>query len=151
MTLNDVQRVMLLEFALREVGDEGNLDSVKGVCYVIRNRVRAGWSDGNWMRVIESAQETAAHLPNKFTLDPDSRLLQRMIQEVDDIYYSMEWSGRTDSTKDQQGDSIESSVGTSLYWMWMKRKAHPWFIEQIVQDHKNHPVRTQIGLMMFFK
>ncbi len=154
MTINDTQRVMMVLFAAREVGADKNLDAMRAICYVMRNRVRAGWHDGSWMRCLENAEEVAAHPgPSNHRLDPDDRNLQRLMYEIDDIYFGHESQGwnAIDATKDQQGTTIESAIGTSLYWMFLKRPLRDWFKDKIIADHENHPQRTQLGLMMFFK
>lgn len=148
MTLNDLQRAELVLFAAREVGPKGSLEQMKAVCYCIRNRVRAGWHDGRWITVMEKAHEEAAHYTEKSAIDIDSRNLQRLMHDVDDIYYSQNTSGDGDGFG---SDGLEHSVGTQKFWMFLDRPATDWFITNVVRDMENHPSHAQMGLMMFFE
>jgi hypothetical protein len=77
-----------------------------------------------------------------------------LLQAIDDIYHGQRWvpSG-ADGVRDEdaQGTDLESAVGTALYWVRLDRPVRPWFAENIVRDRENHPERSQMGLMMFYK
>jgi hypothetical protein len=167
MTLNEFQKALLCEFAVREAE---SLEQMKCICYCMRNRVRKGWHDGSWTKCIEHAQESAgnesakgnygdsgAALQNdelKKEIDPNSRPFQMLLQAIDDIYHGQRWvpSG-VDGVRDEdaQGTDLESAVGTALYWVRLDRPIRPWFAENIVRDRENHPERSQMGLMMFYR
>src|ERR1700728_582935 len=86
MTQKDVDRVMLVRYAALEAGPRGSLEQMKAICYCLRNRVRAGW--GEWMDVIETADEHRANEPNELVrIDHNGRAYQRLLHEVDDIYF----------------------------------------------------------------
>lgn len=149
MTLNDIQRAALALFAAREAGPSASLEQMKGICYVIRNRVRAGWFDGNWITVMEHADEASGNMPaERFYLDLQSRSLQRLFRDIDDIYYG---GGSGNSWTPEQAADLETAVGKQLYWMFIDRPHNPWFVERILRDPENHPNRAQAGTMMFYE
>lgn len=152
MTHNDSQKALLLHFAVREAGPKGSLEMMKVICFCLRNRVRAGW--GEWMEVIEHAEEVAAHEPVKMHLDPQSRSYQILLQAIDDIYHAQPPQERWDGQKvdlDAQGESLESAVGTAMYWRFLTRPLLPWFQENIVDQKADHPERSSMGLMLVYK
>jgi hypothetical protein len=155
MTHNDSQKALLVHFAVREVGPKGSLEEMKCVCYCLRNRVRAGW--GDWMEVIEHADQAAAHaddLGQRIYLDPQSRAYQMLLQAVDDIYYAQPraetWDGQP-VDQDAQGETLESAVGTAMYWRFLRRPLRVWFQENVVNEKQEHPERATMGLMVLYK
>jgi hypothetical protein len=152
MTLNDLQRAHLAVFAARQAGPGASLEEMKAICYCIRNRVSAGWYP-DWISVIEYAHETAAHETTPFALDINSRPLQRLMRDVDDIYYGR--STMQDSYDGETEGNLESALCTDTfqckYWCYLNRPVLPWFAEKIAGDKTNHPMRSQMGLMMFFE
>lgn len=156
MTISDFQRGFLVEFAIRQAGPGASLDTMLGICYVMRNRVRKGWHDGNWIRAIEHADETAAHDDDPqfhAEIDPNHREFQMMLRQVDDIFFGSAVGGWGMESSD--GPRLEESLMVKghekLYWMWMGRPVRPWFKENILDDSKNHKGRTHLGLMMFIE
>lgn len=151
MTQKDVDRVMLVRYAVREAGERGSLEQMKAICYCLRNRVRAGW--GEWSDVIESADEHNAHEPQKAWLDVNSRPYQRLLRDVDDIYFGRSSMGYS-SDEASSGD-LESSLSTKdhacLYWCFTNRPILDHFAATIVRDPQNHANRSTMGLMMFFE
>lgn len=149
MTHNDSQKAMLVHFAVREVGPRGSLEEMKAVCYCIRNRVRAGWHDGEWMATLEFADEHAAHAGGeRVRIDANYRPYQMLLQAVDDIYYAQDY--RPEGERDAIGETLESAVGTAKYWMFLNRPVRDWFQENVIDDKENHRQRGNMGLMMFF-
>jgi hypothetical protein len=158
VTLNDVQRAALALFAAREAGTAGSLDQMKAIAYCVRNRVKAGWHDGQWLTVIEHSQESAANLVlSRVILDPNNRILQRIIADIDDIYYGLAVAGQNKITvataqrfAPDAGD-IENAIGKSCYWAWLNQPFTPWFQKYILDSSESHPMRAQMGLMAFFE
>lgn len=151
MTQKDVDRVVLALYAVREAGERGSLEQMKAICYCLRNRVRAGW--GEWMAVIESAGETAAHEPAAQTpIDTNSRTYQRLLRDVDDIYF-----GHTalKSYEDESTGDLETSLCAKdhecLYWCFVNRPIIEHFATTIVRDQENHANVASMGLMMFYE
>lgn len=155
MTLSDFQRARLVEFAVREAGPKGTVELMQAICLVMRNRARAGWNDGNLLRVIEAADDVRAHetIPH-VKLDPDSRTFQLMLRQVDDIYFG-QGGGDWGKAPGVAGNwlSMEESVTErhheKLYYHWINRPVREWYRENILQDRENHKQHTQHGLMMF--
>lgn len=153
MTHNDSQKALLVHFAVREVGPRGSVEQMKVVCYCLRNRVRAGW--GDWLEVIEHADESAAHeSQQKVYLDAQSRSYQMLLQAVDDIYYAQPPAETSYGQKvdlDAQGDSLESAVGTSMYWRFLDRPLRLWFQKNVVDQKQDHFERSSMGLMVTYR
>lgn len=149
MTLSEFQKALLVNFAIREAGPRASVEMMKAICIVIRNRVRKGWHDGNWIAVIENAPDHAAHETEPIRIDPNSRIFQRLVADVDEIFYSTEESAPA-------GDmSLIASLTTKkkecLYWSFANRAVRPWFKENIQLDQENHPLRASMGIMMFYE
>lgn len=147
MTQKDVDRVMLVRYAVQEVGPKGSLEQMKAVCYCLRNRVREGW--GEWMDVIESADEHRANEPTEpAAIDTSSRAYQRLLHDVDDIYFGH-------SSDFSEGPSLEDSLCEKerpcFYWLFLDRPMQQWFKDTIAGDKENHPSNATMGLMMFFE
>jgi hypothetical protein len=147
MTQKDVDRVMLVRYAALEAGQRGSLEQMKAICYCLRNRVRAGW--GEWMDVIETADEHRANEPNELVrIDHNGRAYQRLLHEVDDIYFghsSNYGDGRT------LEDTLCEKERPCFYWMFLNRPTRQWFKDTIASDKLNHPSNATMGLMMFFE
>jgi hypothetical protein len=157
VTLNDVQKAELALFAARAAGQGASLEQMKAICYVIRNRVRAGWHDGQWLTVMERAAEVSGNLRGlRVLLDPNSRTLQRLIADVDDIYYRPGLSGREQGNTTAQAfaagmDDLGEVLGRSLYWCFINQPMTPWFVEHVIHRPDQHPSRVQMGTMMFYE
>lgn len=169
MTLNDVQRAALAMFAARAAGQGGSLEQMKAIAYCVRNQVKAGWWDGKWLVVMEHAYEAAGNHPEPgFPLDPDNRALQRLVADIDDIYYG----GRTEEGSTSiysvarakppvgpapaqrfapDGGDLEQAIGKCCYWAWINRPFTPWFQKNILDRPEKHFNRTNMGLMAFFE
>jgi hypothetical protein len=160
VTISDAQRAYLVRFAYKEAGPRASLEAMLAICYVIRNRVKMQWEDGNWIRVMERAYIHSAHEPApRVELDPESRQFQRLLREVDDIYYGGGggggYEGGISSGGSEGGLSLFESLcerkHERLYWLHVGRPVRPWFRDTIVRDQENHPQRTTLGTIMFFE
>jgi hypothetical protein len=140
MTLDQLQRAQLFFFAYGEASASGSLSAMKAVCYVIRNRVRRGWHDGNWLEVIEQADQVAGNQPTKKLprLDVYSRSFQQLMQAVDEIYYS------------SSSDDTERVVDEALYYQFADRPLRTWFTENIIRHPQEHARKAHIGTMVLF-
>ena len=162
MTQNDINRAALALFAAREAGTGGSLEQMKAIAYCMRQRLKQGWHDGQWMTAIEHADEYAANLPGpRVYLDPSTRAFQRMVADVDDIYYGSRYdAGSRDQGQPKQpvaqnfatvSSDLEEALGKSCYWAFLGRPYTRWFTENILNRPADHPMRTQMGLMTFFE
>ena len=157
MTISDAQRAYLVAFAFREAGPNASLEAMLALCYIIRNRVKLQWEDGDWIRVIERVHLHAAHESSPHVeLNSESRQFQRLLREVDDIYYGgMDGHGMTTAAGDEGGISLFETMcqrkHERLYWMHVGRPVRTWFRDNIIRDPQNHPQRGTLGTMMFFE
>jgi hypothetical protein len=147
---SDFDKAMLVEFAVREVAG-GSLEEMQAVVYCIRNRVRKGWHDGKWVENLEQSFNYAAHERPFFpaALNCDDRNYQRLLNAIDDIYYGQR--NTAPGKEDAQGSDLEAAIGTATYWQFLKRPVRAWFNDNVVADKPNHPMRTQMGMMIFYK
>lgn len=150
MTMNDLQRAYLTIFAAREAGRRASADQMKAIAMCVRNRVRQGWHDGDWIKVMEHAGEVRANIPAPFLveLDGNDRNLQTLARDIDDIYFS-----RRDWTRQPSGEempSLDEAIGNACYWAFINQPFTSWFEQHILQDPANHPQKTSMGLMMFY-
>lgn len=146
MTLNDVQRAALVLFAVREVGEDGNLEQMKAVCYIMRNRVRAGWADGNWLTVMEDHANMAANYLTDAKIRVDDRRLQALARDIDGIFY-----GHEDEEISRTCSRQDKDRGPIMHWCFIQRPIRPWFEKTIIGDPEHHRNRSQISFMMLYE
>jgi hypothetical protein len=157
LTLHDVQKAALALFAARSAGREGNLDQMRAICYCIRSRVWAGWHDGNWLTVIEHAEDVAGNEPcERVLIDPNKRSFQRLVSEIDDIYFTRRVNAApTYESKTAQnlpaGTELSDALEKCCYWMFLGQQIKPWFRANILNHPDEHRCRSQMGLMMFYE
>jgi hypothetical protein len=161
MTPNDVNRAQLAITAARLAGEGAALEQMKAIAYCLRNQVRAGWHDGEWLRVLEHAEDGDGNLPGpRVYLDPANRALQRLISDIDDIYYGGNRqigkpAGELRVPSAQrfaaEGGDLEEALGKCCYWCAINKPYKPWFVENILDRPDEHIARPQMGLMMFFE
>lgn len=150
MTQRDIDRAHLALFAAREAGPRGTLEQMQAIAMCMRNRVRQGWHDGEWMKVLENADDYRAHDPGPhFPLDADNRSFQRLIRDIDEIYFS-----RRDWDKEPSYDkmpSLDEAMGKCCYWAFIDgRPFRPWFEANIIKS-RIHTQKAQMGLMLFYE
>lgn len=142
MNIATFERAQLARFAYLKARHTGSLDCMRAICYVIRNRVKAGWGNGTWLDLIENDWKVEG---NKFgaesevELDANDRLLQLLVRDVDDIYMGM------------SQDDTRKVVDNALYFMFIDRPATTWFRDKIVRDSQNHQRIAQVGTIALFR
>jgi hypothetical protein len=146
MNMAAFERAQVAAFAYRMGSYTGSLDCMKAICYVLRNRVKAGWGDGSWFSVMASHWDVAGNADQLFPelrseghMDPQDRLLQMLVRDIDDIYLGA-------STDDTQ-----IVVGGALYFQFIDQPGTVWFTENIVHQPDHHKRIAQIGTMAFFE
>jgi len=147
MTINDVQRAYLAIFAAREAGPGASADQMKAIAMCIRNRVRQGWHEGDWIKVIENADKYRANLHRPAPIDASDRNFQTLARDIDDIYFS-----RRDWDKEPSHDrmpGLDEAIGNCCYWAFASQPLTSWFLINIAND-QNHILKTNMGLMMFY-
>ena len=143
MLMGDYIKSQLCLVAWREERSNG-LSGQLGVMFVIRNRVHAGWFEGDWAKNITghnqfssmSVKGDAGTVSYPDVRDP---LFLELLQQVDGVY---------DNTTN---DSI---TGGALYYADMGSPGYQkggWFARVIAADSKNHPIVAKVGSTTYFK
>jgi hypothetical protein len=145
------ERAQVAAFAYREARHTGSLDCMRAVCFVLRNRVKAGWAGASWLKVMAGAAAVAGNVKTDLEFagesDPSDRLLQLIIRDVDDIYLGQE----------SFDDNVRRVVCSddpkkpALYYSFVDRDPRPWFVENVVRKPADHPQIGQIGTMMLYR
>lgn len=149
MTPRDLEKAALVLFAAREARD---LQQMKAICYVMRNRVRAGWGEGSWLTVLETADEIAAHNPVNRKLSLNERALQLLARDIDGIYFGEADGNDEIATLCGEGRGMGGERRPApLYYCFLDLHIRDWFASHIVQDKQNHRNRGQLGFMMLFE
>lgn len=140
MTADQFVKAQIAAFAWNEAGHCGGIDSMLAVCYVLRNRVRAGWFGGDWMSVLNGTEQSSAfELGQPKKMDIGSEVFRRLLMQIDDIY---------------QGVAIDNLTYEGLYYIeTLSRGRFPrdWFLRNIVSNFANHPRIAQVGMIQIFK
>jgi hypothetical protein len=140
VTLDQYHRAQLAAFASHEAGETGSIDCMKAVCYVMANRVKRGWHDGNWLEVMAMAFEHDAHAERLGSAPVHPQALYGLLREIEDIYYG------------HGEDPTREVVGKCLYYQLLMRKdLRPWFVENIVRKPDDHPRRAQVGMIVLYE
>lgn len=140
MTPDAFVKAQLATLAYDEANHTGSLDSMRAIAFIIRNRVRAGWSAGNWNRVMNFAWRHSCFEPIAQDSGPslESEIFRRLLIGIDEIY-----DGSAEDTMTEKG----------LYYCDSTRglPVRDWFAKTIVQDPTNHPRVAQVGMIYIFR
>lgn len=120
---------------------EKNLNVLKALAFVVRNRVRAGWHGGEWLAVIANDYlygYRALGVPPLEQEFPDLRgdTFQRFLWEVDRIYDG------------SAGDPLSEGA---LYWAPAGYPLREWFEQKITRQPEEHPRVAQVAQVMLWK
>lgn len=150
MTVSDIQRAMLAIFAVREAGQGASVEQMRAIAMCVRNRVRQGWHDGDWIKVMEHADDTRANLPGvPVKINGDDRNFQRFVRDIEEIYFS-----RRDYSKDPTRAAmpdLDEAVGNSCYWAFLNKPFTSWFTEHVLDDVEHHKQKAAMGTMLFYE
>jgi hypothetical protein len=87
----------------------------------------------------------------------NSRILQRLFVEIDDIYFSQSADvekperDRTAQSFSAASGSMEEALGKSLFWCFINQPISSWFKENILYNPSDHVQVATMGTMMFFE
>lgn len=140
VNMEQFQRAQLVAFAYQQAGSTGSINAMRAVCYVMANRVKAGWDDGGWIDVIQNAEAFSAHDMSSNPISLRSPALQGLLREIDDIWYG--------SNPD---DETRKVVGKCLFWSILGWPVREWFAGNIVQCPDEHPRRGQVGTIILYE
>lgn len=155
MNFATFERGYIASFAYCEARYTGSLDCMKAVCFVLRNRVKAGWGDGSWISVVRAAHEVSG-IGIEFRPPAESqelyassdRLLQLIVRDIDDIYLGQD--RMDDSTRMVVcGDNPPKTA--ALYYTFVDRPLRPWFADNIIRKPQEHKHIGNVGPMMLFQ
>lgn len=142
--------------AWRDGKSEG-LSGCLAVMFTIRNRIRAGWFNGDWIQVLAHHQDYAAvDRPYSSELpDPRNYLFSLVLQEVDGVFSGSREDDVTkvanpvsNSTFRFQG---QDSTPVPLYYARLDDpQIKESFLQNISQNHEQHKLVAQVGLLHFF-
>jgi hypothetical protein len=145
LTLETFQRAQLAAFAYQQVGSTSSVNCLKAVCYVMLNRLRAGWSN-DLLELIDQAGESAAHpyMEPALPLKASSPVLQGLLRDIDDVFYA---TGEDETRK----IVCPPKNKPLLYWQnLLIKETRPWFVENIVRS-PDHPRKAQVGMIILYE
>lgn len=151
MTANDLQKAALVFFAARETGCR-DLQQMRAICYVIRNRLRQGWAE-NWLTLIETAGVHAGNDPlPDYSLDLQNRNLQLLARDIDQIFFGDSYTSDPIAEAVSEVRTISGKKrNPPLYYCFADRPIRDWFTSRIIRDQENHQNSTQVGFMMLYE
>jgi hypothetical protein len=138
----------LARLAWLDAHEEGLLGML-GVCFTIRNRVRAGWFSGNWVEVLSNHRTYSAKTEPYPDTVPDPRVyaFQCLLQDIDAIFSGQ----RVDDVTIPANPSFAiQAYKPALYYGRLDQITNPWFLENIARQPEIHPRVAQVGMMYFF-
>jgi hypothetical protein len=151
VNLATFERAQVAAFAYCEARHTGSVDCMKAVCYVLRNRVKAGWGDGSWLSVIDSAVMVSGHsltLEEVPIASASDRLLQLIVRDVDDIYLGQD---RSDDPTRIVVCGDDPPKNSALYYAFVDRDIRNWFVLNIIKQPADHAHIGNIGPLMLYR
>lgn len=136
MTAEQYIKAHLAAFAHAEAAHHGGIDNMMAVAFVIRNRQRAAWEGGNWMRILHAAKSAAATIYTPSAPDLRDINFRMLLSQVDDIY---------------SGLALDKMTEGALFYCELNRIDNDWFRDTIVRDSDHHPRVATVGTVSFFK
>lgn len=115
-----------------------------GVLFVVRNRAKAGWGQGDWAKIISQHNQFSSMSvagDSQTVLYPDVRdpSFLQVLQIVDTVY---------------DGSRDDVLTNGALYYADLGSPAYHkggWFDRFIAGDQETHPRVAQIGTTTYFK
>lgn len=142
MTAENFVKGQIAAFCHAEAAHAGGYQAMLAVACVLRNRRRKGWFGGNWLEIIQNAEESSAYdLQPRPAIKLDSGDFRRVLQEIDDIYTGTYLDELTAGGLYYLDTLFQDTSGTPL---------RPWFQEKILQQPLNHRRVSQVGMMYIF-
>jgi hypothetical protein len=140
---SDFVKSLLALLAWREERSN-HVNGMLGVCFVVRNRVKAGWNGGDYLKNITAHNQFSSisvigdggTVAYPVSNDPE---FMQILQLVDLVY------------DDTRPDTITNGA---LYYADMNSPGYNhggWFDRNIVQNPTAHPRCAQIGSTTYFK
>jgi hypothetical protein len=146
MTRQTLEKAELFLQAWKEAGQYGE-QAMLAVAFALRNRQRAGWEGGDWLRVIQNCGRLRYNKgPANDVGFPDLRnpVVYRFLTRVDAIY-----GGSAPDTYTSCTHPIEG-VRTGKYWAELDKITDEKFLLSVVRCPGAHPKTSQVGGLTFF-
>lgn len=151
MNLDTFQRGQVVAFAYRAARHTGSLDCMKAICYILRNRIRAGWGDGTWISVIALQRELEGNTPEQEApLDLTDRLLQMLVRDIDDIYLGVSDDETRGIVEGTMGGEPGRKAQAALYYHFIDQEPTQWFVENIARRPNDHPRIAHIHTLAMY-
>ena len=156
MLAADYIKAQLATTAWRDGGHEG-INGASAVALVIRNRVRAGWFNGDWLAVLSHHQDYAAvHNPYSHELpDPRNYGFGRLLQEIDGIFSGTREDDILTPNQTLMGPVVtfdnQPARPVALYYGQLDDpNLREWFLESISRNTDSHRLIASVGSLSFF-
>jgi hypothetical protein len=140
----------------RDGGQDG-LDSMRACAFVIRNRVRVGWHNSDWLKVLSHHRDYAAsNVPPQFELpDPRNYAFGLLLQEIDGIFAGTTEDDVTKTSHPSMGPIVtfdnQPSKPVALYYGRLgDPNLREWFLLNISRNTEQHSLVATVGGLSFF-
>jgi hypothetical protein len=137
----------------------GSRDAMMGIAFVIANRVKAGWHDGDWLKALSQApRHSASESQDMLTHDmPDIwdqtwRWLVGNVEKMYDGNLNDNWTltpSREAVAANIPGGERNYQQRPSFFYANLNMPIRPWFLEKIIRS-TDHPRTVEIPPVVFF-
>jgi hypothetical protein len=157
VTGSDFIKAQLALTAFRD-GSHESINGCLAVAFCIRNRVRAGWQGGDWLKVLAHHSEYAASAtpPNPYDLpDPRNYTFGLLLQEVDGIFSGSREDDILTPNSSLMGPIVnfegQPARPVALYYGRLDDpNIREWFVQNISSNHDSHRQIASVGSLTFF-
>lgn len=140
MTATQIEQGQLALFCWREASDYGGTDCMMAVAMALKNRQREGWHYGEWLRIIQDAEngvmayrkEQARHGQFPDLRDP---IFNKFLARIPAIY---------------DGTTPDDFTDGGLYWANLTDVQSKEFLEKIIRG-KDYAKCATVSPLNFFK
>jgi hypothetical protein len=136
-----------------EDGREDGLSAMLAIAFVFRNRVRAGWETGDWIKVLQNYKNSAAteRPPSDEIPDPRALVFQQLLQQMSGI---ISGSIKDEITVTQPlayggGSILSIAPPPALYYGRLNEINREWFLENISRNPA-HQRTANVGTLFFW-
>lgn len=122
---------------------------MKAVCFVVRNRIRAGFYGGDWAKILSNhAQWSSTREPPSSEIpDPREPAFRALLQDVTGIF-----TGQLEDniTVKEGGSALAVQPPVALYYAKLNEIDSPWFLENISRNTSQHRIIANVGALHFW-
>lgn len=127
-----------------------------GIAHVLANRLRAGWFDSDWMKILFEAPKHSSSLEMDFRTLPGhwDRDWRQHYELCEQIYDNRLPDDVTTSANDSEYTTSAGIVRAGVYYCVLNKVTNPWFQEKILDHPDDHPRTAEVsggeGNLIFF-